>query len=271
MSRAWLLSWGLLLACGPAVGADIFTASFTDPRELVGLGVEPSTDVVSVPGFPQTLVFDVSWGVIGVGQSTLEMSRLVDFNGRPAYEIVSRAVSNGFCDTFFKVRDVNYSWLDARTLSSLGYLKNLREGHFYRDEWTLFDHAAKRYLAKWAGRDHHYSVRQGTIPVPVQDILSSMVFIRTQELKEGAEIILDVNTKENWPLVVKVVKRTKVKVPAGRFDTFLLEPALRKEGIFIQKGKRLRVWVTADERRIPVLMKVEVFFGHITAALHTLN
>jgi hypothetical protein len=255
---------------GPVGAVDIFSASFTDPRELLSPLAEPATAAVPVPGFPQKLVFNMSWGVIGVGEATLEMSRMVDFNGRPAYEIVSHAVSNGFCDTFYKVRDVNFAWMDAQTLSSLGYLKNLREGHFYRDEWVLFDHAVGRFLAKWAGKDHHYSVRQGTIPFPVQDVLSSMVYIRTQELKVGAEFILDVNTKDNWPLVVKVVKRTTVKVPAGKFDTFLLEPAMRKEGIFVQKGKRLRIWVTADERKIPVLMKVEVFFGHVTAALRTI-
>ncbi|MBI4678485.1 MAG: DUF3108 domain-containing protein [Elusimicrobia bacterium] len=246
---------------------DIFTAEFTDPRELVEAEPQDPSAKTAVPGFPEKLVFDVSWGFISVGQSTLEMNRLVSFNGRRAYEIASRAYSNGFCDAFYKVRDLNLAWMDARSLSSLGYLKNLREGHFFRDEWVLFDHDSRRFLAKWAGRDGNFSVRQGTIPVPVQDILSSLYYVRTRELRVGAEIVLDVNTKDNWPLVVKVVKKEAVKVPAGKFETFLLEPALRREGIFIQKGKRLRVWVTADERKVPVLMKVEVFFGHITAAL----
>ena len=70
----------------PSLAADIFTASFTDPRELIAPGVEPSSGA-AMPGFPEKLVFDVSWGIIGVGQATLEMSRMVDFNGRPAYEI----------------------------------------------------------------------------------------------------------------------------------------------------------------------------------------
>jgi len=70
-----------------------------------------------------------------------------------------------------------------------------------------------------------------------------------------------------YPLMVKVKKRQTIKVKAGRFDCFLVEPQLRKPGIFISKGKKLEVWLTADERRMPVLMRSEVFIGHVSAEL----
>jgi hypothetical protein len=95
-----------------------------------------------------------------------------------------------------------------------------------------------------------------------------MYYIRAQKnLEPGADVILDVNTKQNWPLVVHVVKKERIRVPAGTFDTVLVEPAIRHEGIFIQKGKKLQIWLTDDEKRTPVQMKVEVFFGHISAKL----
>ena len=47
----------------------------------------------------------------------------------------------------------------------------------------------------------------------------------------------------------------------------MVKAAMRREGLFIQKGKRLRLWLSDDAARRPLLMKVEVFFGHITAAL----
>ena len=75
------------------------------------------------------------------------------------------------------------------------------------------------------------------------------------------------NTRQNWPLVVKVLRKEKVKTPAGRFDAFLVQPFLRHEGLFIQKGDRLRVWLSDDAKRVPVQMKVDVFFGSITAKL----
>jgi hypothetical protein len=42
---------------------------------------------------------------------------------------------------------------------------------------------------------------------------------------------------------------------------------MAREGIFVQKGKRLRLWFTDDPKRRMVMMKAEVFFGNVTAAL----
>ncbi len=259
MTLSWILA-------ARALAFDLDPA-LRDPEELVDKDLPLTAAAQKLTTYPEQLIYDVGWGFIGVGQATLEARRLVDFGGRPAFEIESRAFSNTFCDTFYKVRDLNKSWIDAATLHSLGYLKRLREGSFFRDEWVLFDAAGGKFLARTTGRDGNFSVRTGTIPAQVHDILSSMYYVRTRQLEVGQDIVVDVNTKENWPLVVKVVKRERIKVPAGKFDTFLVEPMLRKEGLFIQKGKRLRIWLTADARKIPVLIKVEVFFGHITIEL----
>ena len=58
-------------------------------------------------------------------------------------------------------------------------------------------------------------------------------------------------------------------MPAGTFDCFLVEPQLRTPGMFIAKGKKLQVWLTADDRHMPVRMRTEVFFGHVVADLVT--
>lgn len=259
----------LALLAVPAASLELSSATISEPHALIRGPLQPTTDYARLPVFPESLVFDVSWGILSVGQATLAVEDVVDFAGRPAYHVVSRAASNRFCDAFYKVRDLNESWIDAATLHSLGYSKKLREGHFFRDEWVLYD-GKGRWLSKTVNRDASFSWKAGTSPVLVQDVLSSVYFTRTRELKAGAEIVLDVNTRENWPLVVKVIKKERVKVPAGTFDAWLVEPMMRREGIFIQKGKRLRLWLTDDERRVPVLMKVEVFFGHVTAKLRNM-
>jgi hypothetical protein len=70
-----------------------------------------------------------------------------------------------------------------------------------------------------------------------------------------------------YPLEVKVKKRERIKVPAGKFDTILVEPLLRAPGIFVAKGKKLEVWLTDDPRRLPVRLRTEVFIGHVSAEL----
>ncbi|MBI4387107.1 MAG: DUF3108 domain-containing protein [Elusimicrobia bacterium] len=224
-------------------------------------------ELSSVPWFGERLEYQVQWGVFTVGTSNLQAEQVEDFNGEPAVRIVSEARSNGFCDTFYKVRDLNESWIHARTFHSLGYSKRLREGQFFRDEWVLYDHARNAYLAKRMDQDQSFQYETGTIPGRVQDILSSLYFIRTHPLRVGDEIVLDVNTKSNWPLVIKVLRKSRVTVPAGTFNCVIVEPFLRQEGIFVQKGKRMQVWMTDDARHLPVHMSVEVFFGSVTASL----
>lgn len=230
--------------------------------------VLPSTAAASkLTAFPERLTLRVSWGIFVVGEATLEVENVVDFNGRPAYHIVSRAVSNDWCDSFYKVRDINESWVDAQALHSLGYSKKLREGHYFRDEWVLYDYKKKSQLWRSEGKDGNFQYGGGELPGAVQDVLSAIYFVRAKSLEPGKDIVLDVNTKKTWPLVVKIVKKEKIKVPAGKFDTILVEPELRDQGLFIQKGKKLQVWLSDDERRMPVQMKVEVFFGHVAAKL----
>lgn len=256
----------LLLGVRARAAAPVeISPAIADPHQLVGGVGAMKAEYRTLAAFPEKLIFDMAWGMIGVGQATLEVEDLVEFNGRAAYHIVSRALSNHFCDGFYKVRDINESWMDAETLTSLGYSKRLREGHFFRDEWILNQNG--KWVGKWAGRDGNFSVATGTAPIGVQDILSSMYFLRNKTLTPGTDIVLDVNTRQNWPLVIRVIKKERVKTPAGRFDAFLVEPALRHEGIFVQKGNRLQLWLTDDPKHVPVMMKVEVFFGSITARL----
>jgi hypothetical protein len=262
---------GLLILGPSARGAQpvaLTKEEVSDPHELLSPFKGSTDSFKALRAFPETLIYDVSWGFLSVGEATLSVPNVALLNGKPAYHIVSEAVSNKFCDNFFEVRDLNESWMDARTLTSLGYKKRLREGSFFRDEWVLYDTEKLAFLSKKVNRDATYEYGAGAIPPRVQDILSSLYFIRDRkDLSPGAEIVVDVNTKQNWPLVIRVIKKARVKTPAGTFETVLVEPFLRQEGIFIQKGKRLRVWLSDDEKKIPVLMQAEVFFGHITARL----
>ncbi|MFI5347327.1 MAG: DUF3108 domain-containing protein, partial [Elusimicrobiota bacterium] len=248
-------------------GRVAITTAVISPSQLMGPVLAFAPEYRRLPIFPERMTFDVSWGMLSVGEATLGVDRLVMFNGRPAYHIVSEARSNSFCDSFYQVRDLNESWLDARTLTSLGYSKKLREGRYYRDVWVLYDRDAGTFVERQTAKDGSFHVKTGTIPAQVQDILSSVYYTRSQPLPDGGQVIVDVNTPENWPLVVQVMKRETVKVPAGRVPAVLVEPAMRREGLFIQKGKHLQLWLSDDPARRLLMMKVEVFFGHITAVL----
>jgi hypothetical protein len=76
--------------------------------------------------------------------------------------------------------------------------------------------------------------------------------------------------KKIYDLEIKVHKEEVVKVKAGEFRCVLLEPLLKSEGIFKQKG-RLQIWMTNDVYKLPVQMKSKVVVGHITSELEKIE
>jgi len=220
-------------------------------------------------GVGEDLLFKIRWGAITGGYSTLTVPRIDIKNGKPAYHIVSEARSTGFLDTFYKVRDSNQAWLDVEQPRSLGYEKDLREGKYRVQEKVRYDYTDYRFYREKNRLDTNtHKTQDGPIPSSVFDILGSFYYIRSMPLEVGQSVSIDVHSgAETWPLIVHVKKRAKVKTKAGKFDCFVLEPQLREPGIFIHKGKKLEIWVTADARRMPVLMRCDIMIGTITAEL----
>ncbi len=66
-------------------------------------------------------------------------------------------------------------------------------------------------------------------------------------------------------------KKERITVPAGTFDTYLIEPELKDVGGVFKKSKnaKIQLWITADRRRIPVKIKSKVIVGNFTGELVT--
>lgn len=211
-------------------------------------------------GVGERLEFSVGYGMIKAGTAVMEISDIVKLGVKKCYHIVSTAKSNKFFSVFFKVDDRVESFMDVHELYSHRYDKHLREGKFKADISMTLDQ--ENHLAIYNNSQDTFSV-----PAYVQDVLSAFYFVRTQDLKVGKSLFVDNHTdKKNYPLEVKVLRKERVKVPAGTFDCVVVEPILKASGIFQQKGN-LTVWLTDDEIKMPVLMKSKVVIGSISTEL----
>jgi hypothetical protein len=211
-------------------------------------------------GVGERFEFSVGYGMINAGTAVMEIPDMVKLDGRKCFHIVSTAQSNKFFSVFFKVADKVESFMDMYGLYSLRYDKHIREGKFKTDMSMNFDQ--EKHLALYnSGRDTFQ------VPEYVQDVLSAFYFVRTQDLQVGKSILVDNHTdKKTYPLEVRVLRKEKVKVPAGEFNCLVIEPMLKTPGIFEQKGS-LTVWLTDDEVKMPVLMKSKVIVGSISTEL----
>lgn len=226
-----------------------------------------SNKAQTAPWRNEQLKYGVYYSFVKAGTAYIKNQGLVDIDGRAAYLIQTSAFSASVIDAVFKVRDINYSWIDATDFYSSGYSQSLREGNYKRDEWVIFDYQNNTYNGEVKKKEEPRQF-SGTVTQQVLDILSALYYVRTHALEPGQDIVFDIiNREEQYPLVVKVLGRETIKTAAGKFKCIVVEPQFRGEGIFVSKGKSLKVWLTDDEYKMPVKMKAEVFIGSVSAEL----
>lgn len=231
------------------------------PPAATGRGVVRETLAASPHPFRagESLHFSVQYGFIHAGSAWLEVPEVIDWNGNPSWRLVARAESNSFFDKMYRVRNRIESVWDQRGQFSWRYFEDRHEGHYTANDTIVYDTTAR--TARYKNGETY------PIPAGVQDALSSFYYTRFQALPIGGSVLFDYHaSRKSAPMEVRVLGRDQVKTPAGKFNCVMIEPILKAGGIFKNKG-RLVIWLTDDERRMPVLMKSKVLIGSISVVL----
>jgi len=234
------------------------TGGRTDDSQLEGFELVHLFPRLVPFGEGEILTYAIQYGLIYAGDATLEVRNVAVIDSTRAYHIISMARTSSAFDHVFKVRDRHDSFMDYDNLFSLSFEKHLREGKFKRDDKVTFDQ--KNHVAIYADK---------RVPIPpnTQDFLSALYYARTLRLEVGQAIALANHTGgKNYPIYVKVLRRERVKVPAGEFSCLVIEPVLQTSSIFENKGK-LTIWITDDTVKMPVLLRSKVMVGAFEAVL----
>lgn len=114
---------------------------------------------------------------------------------------------------------------------------------------------------------------------PVRDIVSAMLFIRSQPLRDGDSVgVIAFPGDAPYLVETKVQGRAVVEVGGVKRNAIRLEFALKK--IEVKKGGRLAdhkkfrngtVWLSDDQDRIPLRAEVNIFVGFVYGELKSLT
>ncbi len=191
----------------------------------------PATEVTPTPEAPKFVPFgvgekfkySVNWENINAGSATLEVEDIIEYQGYEVYQIIVEAKSNKFVSVFYRVRDRLESLIDVK-------------GLFSRRYWTKQDEAYKKRERKYEFDQENNTVRYNDktyyISYGIQDEVSAIFYVRTLDLQVGTPVYVDIFARrQNWRVKCDVLRTEKIKVPAGEFDTILVEPELRFDGI----------------------------------------
>jgi hypothetical protein len=210
-----------------------------------------------VPFAPtEKLEFDVKFGAIDVGDATMTLNGIEMLRGHETYHTVFR-VSGG--TLFFKVNDRYESWIDTRTLISHRFVQQIDEGSYERErKYEIFpDRLIYRENEK---------PEQKTVAEPLDDG-SFFYFVRTIPLEVGKTYTFDRYFKPaSNPVTIKVLRKERVKVPAGTFESVVIQPLIKTKGIFGEGGKA-EIWLADDSTRAMLQMKSQLKFGSLNLYL----
>jgi hypothetical protein len=193
---------------------------------------------------------------VKVGRGTIELSGFDTVRARAAWG-ATLTVTGGL--PLYKVRDSTISWFDARSLSTLRYVQHLREGGYKADR--LYEIFPERATYARSGKPEVPSVSE-----PL-DETSFLFFLRTIPLEIGQTYEFHRYFQpEGNPVVIRVLRREIIKVPAGTFKTIVVQPQIASPGLFSKK-ENAEVWISDDNLRMLVQIKSHVIFGSLRLAL----
>jgi hypothetical protein len=216
----------------------------------------------------ERLVFDVSYAFVTAGEAEMSIPEYDTIAGNLCYKVQFKVNSTPSFSWIYEVRDRYETFLDVKGIFPWRFEQHVKEGSYRRDFEANFD----QY-------NHVANTSKGKFPIPpyVHDIVSAFYYVRTADFshsRPGERIHLHNFYKDStYALDVKYIGRQTVEVKAGTFKTIIIEPMVKEGGLFKSEG-RILIWLSDDERKIPVKVSTEVLIGSINAELreyHGLN
>lgn len=204
----------------------------------------------AVPFGPgEAMEYQVKLGIFSVGQGTMNVVGIDTVRGRPTYQLEWR-VAGGI--PLARIDDKFQSWLDTRTLVSRRFIQDIHEVDYEKLRHYEFFPEERRYEMREGGED-------GPMPtsMPLDDI-AFVYYARTLPLEVGQTYSLNRYFKESGnPVVIRVLRRDRIEVPAGTFNTIVIQPVIQTDGLFGEGGEA-EIHFTDDERRLLVYMRSKV-------------
>lgn len=220
--------------------------------------VSHAGEIAFEPG--ERLEYAVSYGPVPAGSLELEIVDLTSYEGRPAYHFASEVKSNRAVSYIYEIASKEEAWLDAEELYSLRYTRESVENDRSHDRDYTFDQE-RNLRVEPDGETKPASPR-------AVDQLSMIYYLRLLPYDQGARFTLrNQADPDDNPITVRVVKKERLKVPAGTFETWVVELGLATDSGVFKKGSDNRIWFTADERRVPVKLASKIGLGSFQAEL----
>lgn len=209
----------------------------------------------------ERMEYSVTWGGARIGRSVLTVEAIDTIAGRPTYR-ASLQTEGG--PPFYRLEDRLMSWIQPKPFATVRFDQKLRQGGYRRDRRHLMDLTEQTYTRYDLKSDRYVAHEEEAdvgIPPGALDEVAYFYFVRLSDLEVGRRYEYERYFKESGnPVVLEVLRRERIRVPAGTFNTIVVRPTIKTSGLFSEGGEA-ELYVTDDERRIPVRVQTRMPIG----------
>jgi hypothetical protein len=204
----------------------------------------------------EKLTYRVKIFGLPVGEETLEIKDVVSIDGQLTYPLFWRVRIVDPFSLLYHFDDTIESFVDVETLYPRLVRFHFEEGSRIKDREVQLDQINGIALIKdWKGEFKR------EFSLPAMDTVSLIYWLRAQDLRVGKSFSLSLIEGRNPRKVeVKVLEKEKVITYHGDYSAFLCSEVASDK-------TEVKLWISDDERHLPVKFQAETSVGTLTASL----
>jgi hypothetical protein len=215
-------------------------------------GLFASLGAAAADSLTERLTYTIEWRLIHAGNAVLESG--------PASAVL-KLESAGIVSTLYKVDDSYKVQFDGSFCASSSTMDS-KEGSRHRETSINFDRSRNRAFLTEKDLLKNTIVSKTEVQIPncVHEVLAALLRLRRMKVDVGQTVQLPLSDGRKAAAVrVEAQEREQIKTPAGTFNTIRYEANLLNDVVYPRQG-RVFVWLTADERRLPVQIRLRMNF-----------
>lgn len=211
----------------------------------------------------ERFVYKAKWGVVEAGEAVIETLPDEYVNGRRFYHFVMTTRTNSTIDRIYKLRERQDSYVDQNFTHSVQYEKRSMGSH-PREVVVYFNwKQMNATYVNFGEPEKPVSIVPGTF-----DPLSLFFAIRTHDFREGNSILIPITDGKKLISTKAVVQgRERIVVNERAYDTYVVVPDFDLRKAFEKGRPDMKIWITADDRRIPIKIESRQRFGKVVLEL----
>ena len=228
----------------------------------------PSTPPVSLLRPGESLTYHVGWGVLGHAgdMKIIATSDIVD--GQPRTRVTTSSATQGFVRFLYRFDGEARMWFDPVDGRLTAASATTEAKKSKTNASITFNYA--KHEASYV--DHLRPERTGPRALPdglPMDMVTALIQTRAWALTPGqSRDVLVLLDDDFYPLQITAEREETISTPTGDRKAVLLIPRMigTPKGMF-RRGGEVRVWVSADDSRLPLRFEVKVKVGTAYAVL----